>query len=126
MTDETRNGWVLAGFGALGIYLLWTSKVEERPSLIEGEAAENLQKVLMGNISTDRVMSDDLLRIQHKLNRHAGSFDPIALQRGIEHELETSHNPLVAQKVAMDRLSQSPDYYDALADEALLPTDEVG
>ena len=126
MTDETRNSWVLAGFGALGLYLSWSNQEKERPSLVEGEAAEHLQKVLMGNISTDRVMSDDLVRIQQKLNRYSGSFDSAALERGIQHELETTHSRLVAQKVAMDRLSQNPRYYDALMDESLIGADEAG
>lgn len=125
MSDETRNAWVLAGFAALGGYLLWTAREEERPSLVEGEAAEKLQKVLMGEISSDRVMTDDLVRLQRKLDRHAGNFDPAALARGTEYELETTHNSLVARKIAMDRLSQQPDYYSALLDEALIP-DEAG
>ena len=125
MSEETRNAWVLAGFTVLGGYLLWTAREEERPSLIEGEAAENLQKVLMGEISSDRVMTDDLIRLQRKLDRHAGNFDAAALERGTQYELETTHNSLVARKIAMDRLTERPDYYSALLDEALIP-DEAG
>jgi hypothetical protein len=125
MEEETRNTWVLIGFGALGFYLLWTNRDEGPADPLEEAEAEKLQKVLMGSISTDRVMTDDLMRLQRKLDRHAGAFDPDALERGTKYELETTHNPLVAKKLAMDRLAERPDYYDALRDEDVLP-DEAG
>jgi hypothetical protein len=125
MDEETRNTWVLIGFSALGAYLLWTNKDDGPPDPFEEAEAEKLQKVLMGNISADRVMTDDMLRIQRKLDRHAGAFDPDALERGTRYELETTHNPLVAKKLAMDRLAERPDYYDALLAEDVIP-DEAG
>lgn len=38
-------------------------------------------------------------------------FDPEELRRGAEHELEHTDDPDVAREIAMDHLSEDPNYY---------------
>ena len=41
-------------------------------------------------------------------------FDPAALRRGIEVELEHTSDRRVAMEIAMDHLVEDPDYYEKL------------
>lgn len=41
-------------------------------------------------------------------------FDPIQLKIGIKHELEHTNSLQIAREVAMDHLSEDPDYYKKL------------
>jgi hypothetical protein len=42
-----------------------------------------------------------------------GDFDPDSLKEGRDHELEHTSNEGVAQEIAMDHLTEDPDYYKA-------------
>jgi len=119
MKTEDRNSLVLISIVGMGAYLLWKNRPEPRPPLIEGDDAQHLQRTLMGEISRTEVMSDDLLRLKRKLDRHAAEFDPAELERGTTHELEHTRNKLVAQKIAMDHLRENPSYYQIL--EEVMP-----
>lgn len=126
MTDETRSTYIMVGFAALGVALFWAnrpSKTEDLGSTPE-EDADRIRKTLSGEISGRDVMSDDLMRLKRKLDRHATGYDRIDLERGLGHELEQfstpSHsNRLMAQKIAMENLRQDPNYYKAL--DGILP-----
>ena len=41
-------------------------------------------------------------------------FDPAALKAGIEVEMEHTDDPHVAEEIAMDHLSEDPEYYEKL------------
>lgn len=41
-------------------------------------------------------------------------FDPEALRKGIEVEMEHTDDRQVAQEIAMDHLAEDPEYYDKL------------
>jgi len=41
-------------------------------------------------------------------------FDPIALAKGIAHEMEHTSDPDIAREIAMDHLAERADYYDML------------
>jgi hypothetical protein len=119
MTPETRNSIVLLSVVGMGAYLLYKNRSEPKPEEIGIEESQHLQRTLMGEISKSEVMSDDLLRLKRKLDRHAAQFDPNELQRGTTHELEHTRNRLVAQKIAMDHLRENPSYYQIL--EEVMP-----
>jgi uncharacterized circularly permuted ATP-grasp superfamily protein len=43
-----------------------------------------------------------------------GEYDQVQLKKGIEVEMEHTNNPLIAEKIAKDHLSEIPNYYDYL------------
>lgn len=43
-------------------------------------------------------------------------FDKEQIQKGIKHELEHTDDPKLAREIAMDHLSEDPNYYDHLDD----------
>lgn len=46
--------------------------------------------------------------------KHPNDFDPVQLNKGIEVEMEHTKNPKIAQEIAMDHLTEDPDYYKKL------------
>jgi len=42
-------------------------------------------------------------------------FDPEALRKGIEVEFEHTNDREIAKEIAMDHLTEDPEYYDKLA-----------
>jgi hypothetical protein len=47
--------------------------------------------------------------------RSAADFDPVQLRRGTEVELEHTSSRAIAQRIAMDHLTEDPKYYRKLA-----------
>lgn len=47
-------------------------------------------------------------------NLDINRFDPMALYKGLLVELEHTNDPWIALEIAMDHLTESPEYYDAL------------
>ena len=43
-----------------------------------------------------------------------GDFDPAALSKGIKVEREHTNDDRIAQEIAMDHLTEDPQYYDKL------------
>lgn len=69
----------------------------------EEEAAEMLDSLMNEGTSRERgVASEDA--------------DPIELNAGIEVEMEHTDDPEIAEKIALDHLSEFPGYYTALAE----------
>jgi hypothetical protein len=116
VSDETRNSWILLGVVGMGAYFLWKNRPSPPPTGISGE---DIDKALLGCATREEVLTDDLLRLKRKLDRHAAEFDPTELERGTVHELEHTRNRLVAQKIAMDHLRENPGYYQIL--EEVMP-----
>ncbi len=42
-------------------------------------------------------------------------FDPQELKMGIEHEMEHTDDPDLAEQIAIDHLAETPDYYTRLS-----------
>lgn len=47
-------------------------------------------------------------------NKSSKEFSPQALQKGIEHELEHTTDPKIAEEIAMDHLAEDEEYYEKL------------
>lgn len=48
-------------------------------------------------------------------NKSPSDFDEDAIKQGIKVEMEHTDNPMVAREIAMDHLTEDPEYYDKLA-----------
>lgn len=52
---------------------------------------------------------------QGKSKDFKGSYDPKQIEMGIKVEMEHTTNPLIAEKISQDHLSEFSDYYTRLA-----------
>ncbi len=46
--------------------------------------------------------------------RHASEFSAAEVRMGVEHELEHTNDPDLAEQIAIDHLAETPDYYTRL------------
>lgn len=73
-------------------------KLGMKPDILEGHIYMILSSILSGGKSKD----------------FKGTYNPEQIKMGIKVETEHTNNPLIAEKIAKDHLSEIPDYYTRL------------
>ena len=98
----------------------WNSKTVD--TLREAVTVANKHKEESDRLSAEELGEDPTgkLATQDKVpggladNKKPSDFDPKELAKGIKVEMEHTEDPALAQEIAMDHLTEFPDYYTAL------------
>lgn len=91
------------------------SKIRMVERMIERCKQKKFRPEFSGELIFQILKSKGILNgLSDKLGTKEGDVDPNELQSGIEVEKEHTDAPLLAKKIALDHLSEKPDYYSKL------------
>jgi len=103
--------------------------INENPDQPEGSSQKVIADLYIDDRAIDgskswQAIQENLDRLKYQKSDHLpggradsrpdSDFDPAALAKGIEHELEHTDDPAVAREIAKDHLAEDPDYYEKL------------
>lgn len=107
-----------------GKLMTWRKKHKgKKKASLRGSAVRVAQRYLLASRVAQRYIKVQMPAVVKEVipggeasGRQPYEFDPLALAKGTQVEMEHTDNPAVAREIAMDHLTEHPAYYEALAE----------